>query len=153
MTWEEDFKSLALWCGLTWKHDPTWWYGWTLILPDLVILLDLRSRGGGVRLLPSLLGGLHLDKIKSVNIVLSIDRYFNIAVIIFTINITKVFLNCYCLIWSTIVQPVWGMLYVVRIHTAPWSQKSGRRPPCDIILIITTLHIYLTICHIGTWTV
>ena len=54
-------------------------------------MLDLRSRGGGVRLLPSLLGGLHLDKLNSVNIVSSIYRYIyiNIAVIIFTINITK----------------------------------------------------------------
>ena len=42
------------------------------------------------------------------------------------------------------------MLHVVRIHTAPWSRKSGRRPPCGIILTITALDIYLTICRQGT---
>ena len=45
-----------------------------------------------VRILPSFLGGLHLDKMKNVYILLSIYPYIyiNIAIIIFTINITKV---------------------------------------------------------------
>ena len=122
---------------------------WLDLLLDLVMSLDLRSWGGGVRLLPLRLGGLHLDKIKSVNTVLSIYRYIyiNIAVIVFT----KAPLNCYCLVWPTIVWPVWDMLYVVRIHTAPWSRKSGRRPPCGIILTITALDIYLTICRQGSY--